>query len=139
MEMFNAFGFADRVMKEAYWVNETTFWKPGESETRQIVRHGRIPDTEEGLSEFPHVILNQARVHPGLIEDHMGKFRQPFLGVGNAAMANDLPRFALAGLPEGGLIDPIGLLHHPVREAEGVEHLHGAPWRCSTPSASRTG
>ncbi|MEQ8166486.1 MAG: FAD-dependent monooxygenase, partial [Alphaproteobacteria bacterium] len=28
MEMFNAFGFADRVMKEGYWVNETTFWHP---------------------------------------------------------------------------------------------------------------
>ena len=68
MEMFNAFGFADRVMKEAYWVNETTFWKPGDSETRQIVRHGRIPDTEEGLSEFPHVILNQARVHDFYLE-----------------------------------------------------------------------
>ena len=68
MEMFNAFGFADKVMKEAYWVNETTFWKPGESETRQIVRHGRIPDTEEGLSEFPHVILNQARVHDFYLE-----------------------------------------------------------------------
>jgi phenol 2-monooxygenase len=68
MEMFNAFGFADRVMKEAYWVNETTFWKPGGGETRQIVRHGRIPDTEEGLSEFPHVILNQARVHDFYLE-----------------------------------------------------------------------
>jgi len=63
MEMFNAFGFADRVEREAYWVNETTFWKPDDGETGQIVRHGRIPDTEEGLSEFPHVILNQARVH----------------------------------------------------------------------------
>ena len=68
MEMFNAFGFADRVMKEAYWVNETTFWKPGDTETRQIVRHGRIPDAEEGLSEFPHVILNQARVHDFYLE-----------------------------------------------------------------------
>ena len=68
MEMFNTFGFADRVMKEAYWVNETTFWKPGDTETRQIVRHGRIPDTEEGLSEFPHVILNQARVHDFYLE-----------------------------------------------------------------------
>lgn len=61
MEMFNAFGFADRVEREAYWVNETTFWKPDAD--RRIVRHSRIPDTEEGLSEFPHVILNQARVH----------------------------------------------------------------------------
>ena len=30
---------------------------------RDIVRSGRIQDTEDGLSEFPHVILNQARVH----------------------------------------------------------------------------
>ena len=28
-----------------------------------IVRSGRIQDVEDGLSEFPHVILNQARVH----------------------------------------------------------------------------
>ena len=68
MEMFNAFGFADRVEQEAYWVNETTFWKPGETGDRRIVRHGRIPDTEEGLSEFPHVILNQARVHDFYLE-----------------------------------------------------------------------
>ena len=27
MEMFEAFGFAHTVMREAYWVNETTFWK----------------------------------------------------------------------------------------------------------------
>lgn len=68
MEMFNAFGFADRILKEAYWVNETTFWKPGDGTDRKIVRHGRIPDTEEGLSEFPHVILNQARVHDFYLE-----------------------------------------------------------------------
>lgn len=63
MEMFNAFGFADRVLREAYWVNETSFWKPAEGPVAGIVRSGRIHDTEEGLSEFPHVILNQARVH----------------------------------------------------------------------------
>ena len=63
MEMFEAFGFAERVMKEAYWVNEVTFWKPDENCRERIVRNGRIEDVEEGLSEFPHVILNQARVH----------------------------------------------------------------------------
>ncbi len=63
MEMFEAFGFAERVMKEAYWVNEVTFWKPDENRRDRIVRNGRIEDVEEGLSEFPHVILNQARVH----------------------------------------------------------------------------
>src|SRR5271168_1027183 len=63
MEMFEAFGFSERVMKEAYWVNETSFWKPDDNERANIVRSGRIQDVEDGLSEFPHVILNQARVH----------------------------------------------------------------------------
>ena len=63
MEMFEAFGFSERVLKEACWVNEVTFWKPDEKSPENIIRHGRVQDTEDGLSEFPHVILNQARVH----------------------------------------------------------------------------
>jgi phenol 2-monooxygenase len=63
MEMFEAFGFSERVQKEAHWVNETTFWKPDDIYKERIVRHGRVQDVEDGLSEFPHVILNQARVH----------------------------------------------------------------------------
>lgn len=63
MEMFNAFGFAERVMREAYWVNETVFWSSDEARPDRIVRSGRVQDVEDGLSEFPHVILNQARVH----------------------------------------------------------------------------
>ena len=63
MEMFEAFGFSERVLKEACWINEVTFWKPDERDAGRIVRHGRVQDTEDGLSEFPHVVLNQARVH----------------------------------------------------------------------------
>jgi 2-polyprenyl-6-methoxyphenol hydroxylase-like FAD-dependent oxidoreductase len=63
MEMFEAFGFVDRVMKEAYWVSEFAFWKPDETRRGALVRSNRIQDVEDGLSEFPHVILNQARVH----------------------------------------------------------------------------
>ncbi|WP_025035967.1 FAD-binding monooxygenase [Bradyrhizobium sp. DOA9] len=63
MEMFHAYGFSERVLKEAYWVNETTFWKPDAAAPENIVRSGRVQDVEDGLSEFPHVILNQARVH----------------------------------------------------------------------------
>jgi len=63
IEMFEAFDFSGRVLKEAYWVNETSFWKPDETQRETIMRSGRIQDTEDGLSEFPHVILNQARVH----------------------------------------------------------------------------
>ncbi|MAY87313.1 MAG: phenol 2-monooxygenase [Pseudooceanicola sp.] len=63
MEMFNAFGFAETVLKQGYWVNETTFWTPDPDAPGQIRRNGRVRDVEEGLSEMPHIILNQARVH----------------------------------------------------------------------------
>ena len=63
MEMFEAFNFSERVLKEACWINEVTFWKPDEKQPESIMRHGRVQDTEDGLSEFPHVVLNQARVH----------------------------------------------------------------------------
>ncbi|MDR6872991.1 phenol 2-monooxygenase [Bosea sp. BE125] len=63
IEMFDAFGFSERVLKESYWVNETVFWKPDATRPERIIRSGRIQDVEDGLSEFPHVILNQARVH----------------------------------------------------------------------------
>ncbi len=68
MEMFEAYSFSERVLKEAYWVNETSFWKPDEAAADAIVRSGRVQDTEDGLSEFPHVILNQARVHDFLLD-----------------------------------------------------------------------
>lgn len=68
MEMFHAYGFSERVLKEAYWVNETTFWKPDERAPEAIVRSGRVQDVEDGLSEFPHVILNQARIHDGFLD-----------------------------------------------------------------------
>jgi phenol 2-monooxygenase len=63
MEMLNAYGFAECVAKEACWINETTFWKADEQQRGHIVRSGRVQDVEDGLSEFPHVVLNQARVH----------------------------------------------------------------------------
>ena len=52
MEMFAAFGFAHRVCNEAYWVNETTFWKPDPQSPQHIIRTGRIQDVEDGLSEI---------------------------------------------------------------------------------------
>ncbi|WP_100959483.1 FAD-binding monooxygenase [Bosea sp. FBZP-16] len=63
IEMFDAFGFSEQVLKESYWVNETVFWKPDAGRPGAITRSGRIQDVEDGLSEFPHVILNQARIH----------------------------------------------------------------------------
>ncbi|WP_231442719.1 FAD-binding monooxygenase [Brevibacterium zhoupengii] len=68
VEMFDAFGLAERLVREAYWVNETTFWGPAEADPRQIIRTGRMDDVEEGLSEYPHVIVNQARMQDYLLE-----------------------------------------------------------------------
>ena len=48
MEMFQAFGFSERVLKEAYWVNETSFWKPDDSQRGRISSAAagfRIPKT----------------------------------------------------------------------------------------------
>jgi phenol 2-monooxygenase len=62
IEMFEAFDFAEKVLKEAYWVNEVAFWRPTEDGTG-LRRADRIQDVEDDLSEMPHVILSQARVH----------------------------------------------------------------------------
>jgi phenol 2-monooxygenase len=63
VEMFHAYGFAERLLKEACWISETTFWKPDDRQPSHIARSGWVQDVEDGLSEFPHVVLNQARVH----------------------------------------------------------------------------
>ena len=61
MEMFQAFGFGERVMRESIWINETTFWAPGAD--APLVRVARVQDVPDGISEMPHVLINQARVH----------------------------------------------------------------------------
>ncbi len=63
MEMFQAFGFAEKVKRESLWINETTFWRPDPDNPANITRSGRVQDVEDGLSEMPHVLLNQGRVH----------------------------------------------------------------------------
>jgi phenol 2-monooxygenase len=83
VEMFEAFGLADRLINEGYWVNEVSFWRPDPEDRTKIKRTGRIPDVEEGLSEMPHVIVNQARMLAYLL-DHMERSAsklQPFYGL----------------------------------------------------------
>lgn len=63
MEMFQAFGFADRVKRESVWISETTFWNPDPEKPQNIRRIGRVQDVADGLSEMPHVLINQARIH----------------------------------------------------------------------------
>ncbi len=68
VEMFEAFGLGQKLMREAYWVNETVFWRPSKEDRTRIERTGRIQDTEDGLSEFPHLIVNQARLQQYLLD-----------------------------------------------------------------------
>jgi phenol 2-monooxygenase (NADPH) len=68
VEMFEAFGLGHKLVREAYWVNETVFWRPSPQDRGRIVRTGRIQDTEDGLSEMPHVIVNQARLQQYLLD-----------------------------------------------------------------------
>ncbi|NKX52204.1 3-hydroxybenzoate 4-monooxygenase, partial [Arthrobacter deserti] len=72
VEMFNAFGLAEKLTREAYWVNETVFWRPDERDRTRIVRSGRDQDVADGLSEYPHEIVNQARMQEYLL-GHMRK------------------------------------------------------------------
>lgn len=68
MEMFNALGFCEQVLKEGYWVNETNFWKPNPKDSNSIVRDSRVQDVQGGISEMPHIVLNQGRVHDMYID-----------------------------------------------------------------------
>jgi phenol 2-monooxygenase len=67
VEMFEAFGLGQKLIREAYWVNETVFWRPSAQDRSQIARTGRIQATEDGLSEMPQVIVNQARLQQDLM------------------------------------------------------------------------
>ena len=62
VETFQAFGFAERITAEAYRITEMAFWKPDHDDPTRIVRAARAIDDETGISEFPHLLVNQARV-----------------------------------------------------------------------------
>lgn len=62
VETFQAFGFAEEIMREGYHITEMAFWNPDPENPDHIIRTGRPKDDETGVSEFPHLIVNQARV-----------------------------------------------------------------------------
>lgn len=62
VETFQAFGFAPEIIAEAYKIVETAFWKPDPENPDHIVRKDRTEDDPHRISEFPHLIVNQARV-----------------------------------------------------------------------------
>ncbi|WP_309131847.1 FAD-binding monooxygenase [Brevibacterium sp.] len=62
VETFQAFGFAEEIIREGYHITEMAFWNPDQENPEHIIRTGRPKDDETGISEFPHLIVNQARV-----------------------------------------------------------------------------
>lgn len=62
VETFQAFGFAEEIIREGYHITEMSFWNPDPENPEHIIRTGRPTDDETGISEFPHLIVNQARV-----------------------------------------------------------------------------
>ncbi|MCI1017573.1 FAD-dependent monooxygenase [Microbacterium sp. C5A9] len=62
VETFQAFGFAERIIAEAYNIGWMNFWGPDPERPGQIVRTSRTADYAYDICEFPHLIVNQARV-----------------------------------------------------------------------------
>ena len=62
VETFQAFGFAGRIIAEAYNIGWMNFWAPDPENPGSIVRTTRTEDYGFKISEFPHLIVNQARV-----------------------------------------------------------------------------
>jgi phenol 2-monooxygenase len=68
VETFQAFGFAGRITEEAYRITTMSFWKPDPEDPTRIARASRSADDPAGVSEFPHLIVNQARVQDYFLE-----------------------------------------------------------------------
>lgn len=72
VETFQAFGFAGAITEEAYRITEMAVWRPDPDKPSHIARASVPVDDPEGISEFPHLIVNQARVQDYFI-DFMAK------------------------------------------------------------------
>ncbi|KAB1644267.1 FAD-dependent monooxygenase [Gulosibacter chungangensis] len=68
VETFHCFGFEERIVSEAYRITETAFWNPDPKNPGNIIRTGRTPDDSQDISEFQHIVVNQARVLDYFIE-----------------------------------------------------------------------
>ncbi len=61
-ETFQAFGFAEEIIHEAFQLTSMNFWSPDPDNHGHIIRTARELDDPRHISEFPHMIVNQARV-----------------------------------------------------------------------------
>ena len=68
LEIFEGFGFSNRVLEEAYELRAISFWGHKDGQSGPIQRKDKRADGRGQFSHFPHVVLNQARVHDFLLD-----------------------------------------------------------------------
>lgn len=117
VETFQAFGFAQRITAEAYQITETAFWQPDAAEPRHIARVSRVDEDPNNVSEFPHLIVNQARVLDYFAEvmANAPTRMQPDYGI------------AFQGLeitPDADYPVVVSLLHGAVGQAGATQAIH---------------
>lgn len=86
-EIFESFGFADRVAKEAYKMEEFSMWNPSPSGV--LRRDERFPDTPVGISRFHESVLHQGRIERFFL-DNIGKYAE-MTGAGVSVERGVLP------------------------------------------------
>jgi len=69
VETFAAFGFASEIQDESYRNVEMNAWTPDPANPANIIRTDRVPDDAKGLSEWPHIYVNQSRVLDYFLRD----------------------------------------------------------------------
>jgi phenol 2-monooxygenase len=69
VETFAAFGFASEIQDESYRNVEMNTWSPDPKNPKNIIRVDRVPDDAKGLSEWPHIYVNQSRVLDYFLRD----------------------------------------------------------------------
>ena len=68
IEIMEGFNCSEMLVKEAYALNQNAFWEPDTDQPENIKRTHKVPDARVGLSEFPHGVVNQARLHELLLD-----------------------------------------------------------------------
>ena len=101
VEVFQSFGFAERLVKEGAHINEVAHWEPKES--GGIHRTKRTPDNEPGTSRFPHAVLTQGRIERFML-DAMKEFGEPCTlccAIGSCSLSSGFRRQS-----RGGAVNP---------------------------------
>mgnify|MGYP003325001282 FL=1 len=68
IEIMEAYNSSEIILKESYWLNQIAYWDGDKKDKDKIKRTKKVNDPRVGLSEFPHVVLNQARIHDLLLD-----------------------------------------------------------------------